>query len=134
MASCKSLSKLHFLFVMDIWRNLFSDQTSVIKYINSGICKTKKTYFELNYIPLVSGIIFIRYAHTQKIGKPNNWKVFARMKTNGQGRQCLGNGTDAVTGVRKKSNHHFYFHKRQIRASCLENVIPLLVASSRANL
>ena len=34
---------------------------------------------------LVSGINFIRYVHIQKIGKPNNVKVFVSKKTNQEG-------------------------------------------------
>jgi hypothetical protein len=44
---------------------------------------TTLLYVKKTKLAATPGIAFIRYAQSQKIGKPNNLKVFRSMKTKG---------------------------------------------------
>jgi hypothetical protein len=53
------------------------------------VCASKHKWREIIFIRYVSGIIFISYTQSQKIGKSNKLKVFWSKKTKGPKQKYL---------------------------------------------
>ena len=55
----------------------------MLNMIYTACFQIEKRRYQIVYAPRVSRITFIRYAQSQSIWKPNNFKIFGSKKTKG---------------------------------------------------